>query len=131
MIVIDPRVTGWREKRIFMPRSGREQTARSPWASCMSSSERNATTRSFVADWTVGFDKLVDHVKEYSPEKVEKITWVPAETIRRIARMYAENSPAGISPGWALDASSNGIQTMRAIGTLMAICGNLEIPGEM
>jgi len=85
--------------------------------------------KDFVANWTVGFDRLVDHVKDYSPEKVEKITWVPADTIRKIARMYAANAPAGISTGISLDHSSNGIQTMRAIGVLMAICGNLEIPG--
>jgi anaerobic selenocysteine-containing dehydrogenase len=85
--------------------------------------------KEFVANWTVGFDKLVDHIKDFSPAEVEKITWVPAETVRKIARMYATNSPAGISTGISLDHSSNGIQTMRAIGVLMAICGNLEIPG--
>ena len=85
--------------------------------------------KEFVANWTVGFDRLVDHVKEYSPEKVEKITWIPAETIRKITRLYASNSPAGISTGISLDHSSNGIQCMRAIGVLMAISGNLEIPG--
>ena len=41
--------------------------------------------KDFVANWTVGFDGLVDRVKDYWPEKVEKITWVPADTVRKIA----------------------------------------------
>ena len=85
--------------------------------------------KAFVEKWTGGFDKLVERVKAYSPEKVEEITWVPAETIRNIARMYAQNHPACVSVGVSLDHSSNGIQAMRAIAVLMAICGNLEISG--
>ena len=85
--------------------------------------------KAFVENWTVGFDKLVEQVKTYPPEKVEDITWVPAQTVREIARMYAQQHPASISVGVSLDHSSNGIQTMRAIATLMAICGNLEISG--
>ena len=129
LIVIDPRVTRLARKADLhaQVRPGTDCALALGLLHVIIGEERY--DKDFVADWTVGFDKLVDHIKEYSPEKVEKITWVPAETIRRIARMYAENAPAAISPGWALDASSNGIQTMRAIGTLMAICGNLEIPG--
>jgi anaerobic selenocysteine-containing dehydrogenase len=85
--------------------------------------------KSFVDQWTVGFDKLVMHVKDYSPEKVETITWVKAETIRNMTRMYANNKPASISLGISMDHSTNGIQAIRAITTLMAITGNLDIPG--
>jgi len=85
--------------------------------------------KAFVEQWTVGFDKLVDHVKEYSPERVEAITWVKAEMIRNMARMYASNKPASISRGISMDHCTNGIQAIRAITTLMAITGNLDIPG--
>jgi len=85
--------------------------------------------RAFVKQWTVGFDRLIEHVKEYSPEKVEAITWVQAETIRNMARMYASNRPASISLGISMDHCTNGIQAIRAITTLVAITGNLDIPG--
>lgn len=85
--------------------------------------------KQFVEHFTFGFDELVRHVKDYSPEKVEAITWIQAETIRTIARMYAKNSPASISPGISLDHCTNGIQAIRAITTLIAITGNLDIPG--
>jgi len=85
--------------------------------------------KAFVERWTVGFDKLVEHVREFSPEKVEGITWIKADTIRNMARMYATNKPAAIALGISMDHCTNGIQAIRAITTLIAITGNLDIPG--
>jgi len=85
--------------------------------------------REFVKKWTFGFDKLREHVKRYSPEVVEKITWVPAKKIVQFARMYATNKPATISQGVALDHCANGVQNSRAISILIAITGNLDIIG--
>ncbi|MFC2122077.1 molybdopterin-dependent oxidoreductase [Bacteroidota bacterium] len=85
--------------------------------------------KDFVQNWTVGFDKLAEHVKKYSPEEVEKITWVPADTVREIARMYAASKPAAIAQGVALDHCLGGVQNSRAAAILMAITGNLDVPG--
>jgi len=83
----------------------------------------------FVKEWTVGFDNLREHVKKYRPEVVEKTIWVPAETIRTMARMYATNKPATITQGVSLDHCPNAVQNSRAISILIAITGNLDIPG--
>jgi len=83
----------------------------------------------FVRDWTAGFDRLTEHVKKYSPEVVEQITWVPAETIRKFARMYATSKPAVITEGVSLEHCTSGVQSSRAISILIAITGNLDIPG--
>ena len=91
--------------------------------------EEELFDKEFVDRWTVGFDELVRHVENYPPEKVETITWVKAEVIRTMARMYAENRPATVSPGISLDHCTNGIQAIRAITTLIAVTGNLDIPG--
>ncbi len=85
--------------------------------------------RDFVNRWTLGFDELEEHVKEYSPEVVEKITWVPADKVRQFARMYATTKPATISQDVALDHCVNGVQNSRAISILVAITGNLDIVG--
>jgi anaerobic selenocysteine-containing dehydrogenase len=85
--------------------------------------------RAFVEQWTVGFDKLAELVKDYSPERVEKISWVKAGTIRDMARTYATSKPASISLGIAMDHCTNGIQAIRAITTLVAITGNIDIAG--
>jgi anaerobic selenocysteine-containing dehydrogenase len=85
--------------------------------------------KEFVEEWTHGFKELTEHVKNYRPDKVAEITWIPAETIKNMARMYATSKPACISQGVALDHSTNGIQNSRALACLIAICGNYDIPG--
>jgi len=85
--------------------------------------------KAFVNKWTVGFEELRTLVQDYPPEKVEQITWVPAETIKQVARFYATNKPACIQWGNALDHNVNSFQTARAICILRAISGNLGVPG--
>jgi len=89
----------------------------------------NLYDKEFVDKWTVGFDKLVDHVKDWTPERVAEITTVPADTIREFARTYATTKPACIFWGNTLDNVENGFQAHRAILTLIAITGNLDVPG--
>jgi anaerobic selenocysteine-containing dehydrogenase len=83
----------------------------------------------FIDQWATGFDELKDHVQAYPPEKVSEITWVPVETIRRAARIYAANGPACIQLGNAVDQNVNSFQTSRAISILRAVTGNLGRPG--
>ncbi|MGB2854831.1 MAG: molybdopterin-dependent oxidoreductase, partial [Dehalococcoidia bacterium] len=48
---------------------------------------------------------------------------------RKAAHLYAETKPACIFLGNALEQHTNGSQTIRAITALMAITGNLDVPG--
>ncbi len=87
--------------------------------------------KEFIDKYTSGFDKLVEHVKQYPPEKVEKITWVPAEDVRKIARIFATNKPAANVPGTcSIDQHINGFQGNRALAILQIITGNIDIPGS-
>ncbi len=87
--------------------------------------------KEFVERHTVGFDKLAEHVKNYPPEEVEKITWVPADDIRRIARIFATAESASIVPGiCSIDQHINGLQTNRALALLQAVTGNIDVPGS-
>lgn len=85
--------------------------------------------KEFVEKWTVGFDKLKAHVQEYTPKKVEGITWVPAVKIKEVARYYATHKPAAIAWGNGIDNNINNFQSARAISILRAISGNLHRPG--
>lgn len=75
------------------------------------------------------FEALKEHVKEYTPEWAEKITGVPAETIRRIAREFAATKPAAVETGWNTNKYRNGFQLYRAAAVLAALTGNLLVPG--
>ncbi|MCP4667922.1 MAG: molybdopterin-dependent oxidoreductase, partial [Deltaproteobacteria bacterium] len=85
--------------------------------------------REFVEKWTHGFRELSDHVQEFTPEKVSEITWVPAHDIQEAARMYARSRPALIQWGNPIEHHIHTFDTTRALICLMAICGNLDIPG--
>lgn len=85
--------------------------------------------KNFVEKYTTGFEKLSDHVKQYTPEKVEEISGVPAEKIREAARMYATAKPATIFQGNSLDNADNGFQACRALDILLSITGNLDVRG--
>ena len=84
----------------------------------------------FVNDWTFGFEELKNRVQEYTPEKVEEITWIPKETLIEAARMYATNFPAVLKFGSATDMIGlNSIRVDQARICLRAITGNLSVDG--
>ncbi len=84
----------------------------------------------FVEKWTFGFDQLVPHVQQYTPEWAEKITGVKADDIRTLARVFASVKGAGIYQGTCTqDQCANGSQTDRAIAILQVISGNINVPG--
>jgi anaerobic selenocysteine-containing dehydrogenase len=73
---------------------------------------------------------LMERVSEYSPERVQETTWVPAERIRESARLYAMTKPACIYRGVATDQigrNSGRVEQARII--LRAITGNLDVRG--
>lgn len=85
--------------------------------------------KEFVDKWTVGFDRLGERVREYSPQWAEKITWIPAEKIKQAARMFSRIRPATLEWGVALEHTPNCLQTVRAVSLLPAVTGNIDIPG--
>jgi formate dehydrogenase major subunit len=56
----------------------------------------------FVKERTTGFDELSAVVSKYTPELAEKITGVPAETIRKVARLYGQARRAMIFWGMGI-----------------------------
>ncbi len=85
--------------------------------------------KAFVQNWTIGFDGLAKRVQDFTPERVEDITWVPAEKIRDAARLYATTKPACMQWGVAIDQNINSFQTIRAVLILSGITGNIDVPG--
>lgn len=86
--------------------------------------------KEFVDKWTVGFDRLVEHVKAYTPEKVEEISGVPATEIKKIARIFATVKGACILQGvCSMDQQINSLQNSRAFSILETITGNIDVPG--
>jgi anaerobic selenocysteine-containing dehydrogenase len=85
--------------------------------------------RAFVQGWTVGFEELCDYVAEFTPERAETITWVPADEIRRLARAIAGARGASLVSYTGLEYTNSGTQNIRAVLILWALTGHLDTPG--
>lgn len=130
LIVIDPRTTSLAKKADLhlKARPGSDGALSLGLLNVLISEE--LYDKSFVKQWTKGFEALQEHVKNYPPEKVEKITSIPSETIQKAARMFGSIKPACIIQGInALDQHINGLQNSRAIAILQAITANIDNPG--
>jgi anaerobic selenocysteine-containing dehydrogenase len=85
--------------------------------------------RELVESWTTGFDKLAEHVKQYTPEEAERVSGVKVGDIKKIARIYATTKPASMQIGFKLAQTQCGFQISRSLAILSAITGNIQVPG--
>lgn len=83
----------------------------------------------FVEQWTHGFEELRAYVQDFSPERVEEITWVPAEQVRGLARAVAQAKGCSILTYTGLEYSNTGLQAIRAVWILQTLAGHLDVPG--
>lgn len=88
--------------------------------------------KEFVATYTTGFEKLGEHVRQYTPDWAEKETEIPAREIVRIAREFADAAPravyyAGRRSSWY----RNDFSMRRAQAILNAIVGSWDREGGM
>jgi len=85
----------------------------------------------FAEEWTVGFEDLARSVQHFRPEMVETITGVPAHTVRRLARRLCHATGAAPVIYTGLEYSNTGLQAIRAVLTLWALAGQLDVPGGL
>ncbi len=86
----------------------------------------------FIKKRTYGFDKLSEHVSQYSPEWAEKECEIPAKDIERIAREIAKAAPKAVFyPGRRNSFYENSTQIARAGAILNGILGNWDTEGGL
>lgn len=84
----------------------------------------------FIDKWTnVTIPELEKHLSGYTPEWAEKISSVPAATIKKLAKKYAKAKPGTTISYRGAIAHYNGVDTERAIMMLEALCGNIDVFG--
>ena len=87
--------------------------------------------KEFVEQRVYGFDEFAEMCAEWTPERTEEVTWVPADKVVAAARLIAENGPALLQWGVALDQREGCADGSRAILSIFALTGNIEKPGSM
>jgi anaerobic selenocysteine-containing dehydrogenase len=129
LIVIDPRKTAIASKADLwlQPRPGTDLALALGILRVII--EKDLYEKDFVEGWTKGFPELKEYLKQYPLEKVSEITWISKEKIIEVAHLFSQTKPACIQWGNALEHNPNSFQCARALLILMAITGNLDIPG--
>ncbi len=92
--------------------------------------EDNSICHTFIERYSLGYEEYARYVKEFTPERVEKETGIPAETVVHIARLIGNCRPkVCIYAGNGLEHHENGINNIRAIACLDGLLGNLDEVG--
>jgi anaerobic selenocysteine-containing dehydrogenase len=84
--------------------------------------------REFILHHSLGFGDLENLVDSISLEKISELTEVSIETIRSLAKVFADK-PTSTFMGLGLQRYKNGGNTIRLIDALVAVSGNVGIPG--
>ncbi len=93
--------------------------------------------KDFIAERGYGFDAFKEEAAKYTPEVVEDITWVPAETLKELAYDWAHPPAAELGEDsvacicWAMGATQHtvGTHNIRSFACLSALMGYVGKPG--
>ena len=91
--------------------------------------EEDLYNEDFAENWCHGFSELKTYVQHFTPQVVESITNVPAQTICELTHLICSAKGACPIMYTGLEYSNSGIQAIRAVLTLFALAGHLDVPG--
>ncbi|HAO24301.1 MAG TPA: formate dehydrogenase subunit alpha, partial [Methylophaga sp.] len=91
--------------------------------------EENLVDQRFVAERTLGFEAMKKHLQKYTPELMEPICGIPAQTLREVARLYAKADAAMILWGMGVSQHVHGTDNARCLISLSLMTGQIGRPG--
>ena len=92
--------------------------------------EEGLTDQDFIAKRASNFEALRENVKGYSPEAMEPICGIPAQTIREVAREFAKAKGAMILWGMGISQHVHGTDNARCLIALVTVTGQIGKPGS-
>jgi len=75
------------------------------------------------------FQLYHDQCRQYSPERVEEMSWIPAEQVRSTARLLGASGPVSLHTWAGVEQHTNSGQNSRAIALLYALTGSFDAKG--
>jgi len=81
--------------------------------------------KEFIAQRTEGYEELKKTVLKYTPEVVEKITGVPADDIRKAARIYATAPTASLIYSMGITQHTTGTDNVLSTANISMLTGNV------
>jgi predicted molibdopterin-dependent oxidoreductase YjgC len=84
--------------------------------------------RDFVQDHCDGLDELRKVVRGYSPDRVERLTGIPADDLVQAALMYARSPRAMILYTMGITQHERGTDNVKSLANLCLACGQIGRP---
>ncbi len=129
IVSIDPRLTWWGARAEYHLQLRPGTDAALACAMLHIIIEEDLYDHDFVSCWTTGLDIIREKVKECTPEWAAGICGINADDIVGAARLFANAENAALQWGLAMDQQMSCMSLNLACVDLMAITGNIDIPG--
>ncbi|HEY1797999.1 MAG TPA: formate dehydrogenase subunit alpha [Stellaceae bacterium] len=91
--------------------------------------EEGLTDRQYIQTYTEDYEKLREHIRDYTPEKMAPICGIDAATLRYVARTYARAQRGIIFWGMGISQHTHGTDNARCLIALSMITGHVGRPG--
>ena len=91
--------------------------------------DENLVNHDFIDDRTEGYTEFLSSLEKFTPEYAEEISGVPAEDIRKAARLYAKAKNAAIYWGMGISQLSHGTASAMALIHLAFLTGHIGRDG--
>jgi formate dehydrogenase major subunit len=91
--------------------------------------EEGLYDRQYVQAHTEDFERLREHIRDYSPEEMAPICGIDAATLREVARTYARAEAAIILWGMGISQHTHGTDNARCLIALALITGQVGRAG--
>ncbi len=128
IVVVDPRMTeSARIADLWLPiRNGSNMVLVNAFGNVLI--EEGLYNKEYVANYTEGFEQYRAIVARYTPEYAEKITGIPAATVREAMRIYAAAPSAFILYGMGVTHYGQAVDVVKGLSGLALLTGNFGRP---
>ncbi len=129
IIVVDPRITPLaRTCDLFLPvKPGRDIALFNGVLHLMI--EKGWIDRPFIENFTVGFDKLAEHVREWTPARTADITGIPERLIRQAAEWWGAAKSSFLMHARGIEHHSHGVQNVLGAINIVLASGRIGREG--
>jgi len=130
LVVVDPRqsVAAKKADLYLQIRPGTDAVLALGMIRCLI--HEKAYDQAFVESYSHGFEALATYAETFTPGYTAQETGVSKPIIQELQQMMLQSLPKCVSfVGISLEHQTNGFNTIRAIGSLSALCGAIDIAG--
>jgi assimilatory nitrate reductase catalytic subunit len=129
VIVVDPRITPIaRTCDLFLPvKPGRDAALFSGILHLMI--EHGWVDHDFISEFTVGFDQVAEHVRQWTPKRTSEVTGITERAIRQAAELWGQAKSSFLLHARGIEHHSHGVQNVLSAMNIVLASGGIGREG--